>query len=188
MPSRIARGIRSLLSASATPRTRIGVSRLLNPYECEMGTTPKFTSLGVIPIVSQMFSQSASNCSLRKRMARGAAVVPEVSLRREGCLSAQGGAVVAAEAPGPVGAAVRPRRQERSTRTLLPPRTAAAPTVSKVTGCLDCAPEDAVIDATAATRHVAKIALRCSSAIVCSRGNTTRRFRKQATNNDGQSG
>src|SRR6266567_831357 len=32
--------------------------------------TPKFESRWLMPIVSQMFSQSASNCSLRKRTAR----------------------------------------------------------------------------------------------------------------------
>ena len=46
--------------------------------------TPKFKSRWLMPIVSQMFSQSASNCSLRKRTARGAAVVPEVSFNSEG--------------------------------------------------------------------------------------------------------
>src|SRR5438128_5387998 len=37
-----------------------------------------------MPIVSQMFSQSGSNCSLRKRIARGAVVVPDVSFSSEG--------------------------------------------------------------------------------------------------------
>ena len=58
--------------------------RLLKPYECEAGMTPKFRSVSVMPIVPQICSQSASNCALRKRMARGAAVVPEVSLSRTG--------------------------------------------------------------------------------------------------------
>ena len=46
--------------------------------------TPKLRSESEIPIVAQIWLQSASSCSPRKRTARGAAVVPEVSLRRDG--------------------------------------------------------------------------------------------------------
>src|SRR5947209_17623113 len=77
---------------SGTPRAINGVRRLLNPYECETGMTPKFRSVPEIPLVSQIWSQSASNCSLRKQIARGAAVVPEVSFRSDGGLLPQSGA------------------------------------------------------------------------------------------------
>ncbi len=51
--------------------------------------TAKFRSPSVIPIVSQICSASASSCALRKRIARGAAVVPEVSLSNTGTHSPQ---------------------------------------------------------------------------------------------------
>ena len=58
--------------------------RLLNPYEWEKGMTPKFMSFGRMPIVSQIFRQSASSCDSRNRTALGAPVVPEVIFRRSG--------------------------------------------------------------------------------------------------------
>jgi len=115
----IARGIRSLLSASETPRTMSGVSKLLKPYECEIGMTPKFKSRGLMPIVSQMFSQSASNCSLRKRTARGAAVVPDVSFNSEGRSLPQSFALISVVAAAVAGGRIW---------TSLPPATAAATT------------------------------------------------------------
>ncbi len=76
--------------------------------------TPKLRSTSVIPIVSQIWSQSARSCSLLNRIVRGAAVVPEVNLRSNGALSSQ--CIVAAAV--------------LSGRTLisLPPETAAATT------------------------------------------------------------
>ena len=58
--------------------------RLLNPYEWENGMTPKFTSSGRMPIVSQIFRQSARSCDSRNLTALGAPVVPEVIFRRSG--------------------------------------------------------------------------------------------------------
>src|SRR5689334_18255117 len=49
-----------------------------------MGITPKFRSRSDMAIVSQIFSQSAKSCSLRKRTARGTAVVPEVNFNKAG--------------------------------------------------------------------------------------------------------
>ena len=46
--------------------------------------TAKLRSCPVIPMVSQIWVQSARSCSLRKRIARGAAVVPEVSFKSDG--------------------------------------------------------------------------------------------------------
>ena len=43
--------MRSWLSTSGTPRAISGVIKLLKPYECETGMTPKFRSRSVIPIV-----------------------------------------------------------------------------------------------------------------------------------------
>src|SRR5262249_5284475 len=79
-----ARGNRSQLKTIGTPRTINGVSKLLNPYECEIGITPKLRSVSVIPIVSQICSQSANSCSLRNRTRRGVPVVPDVSLNSTG--------------------------------------------------------------------------------------------------------
>src|SRR5213080_1456615 len=85
----MARGVRSQLTTIGTPRAIKGKSRLLNPYECEIGITPKFRSTSEISIVSQICLQSASSCSLRKRTSRGVAVVPEVNLKSVGGLSPQ---------------------------------------------------------------------------------------------------
>jgi hypothetical protein len=58
--------------------------RLLNPYEWENGMTPRLMSFGPIPIVLQMFRQSARSCDSRNRTALGAPVVPEVIFKRSG--------------------------------------------------------------------------------------------------------
>ena len=82
--SSTARGVRSRLKTIGTPRAINGVSKLLKPYECEIGITPKLRSTSAMPIVSQIWSQSAKRFSLRKRIIRGAEVVPEVSLKSVG--------------------------------------------------------------------------------------------------------
>jgi len=58
--------------------------RLLNPYEWENGITPRLMSFGLIPIVLQIFWQSARSCDSRNRTALGAPVVPEVIFKRSG--------------------------------------------------------------------------------------------------------
>ena len=97
----IARGMRSRLRTIGTPRTSKGVNAVAETVGMRKRNDDKFRSPSVIPIVSQIWLQSASSCSLRKRIARGAAVVPEVSLSNRGGFVPQsiGGRPASASAP-----------------------------------------------------------------------------------------
>src|SRR5262249_14507351 len=55
----------------------------------EIGITPKLRSASEIPIVAQIWLQSARSCSPRNRITCGVAVVPEVSFNSIGGLSAE---------------------------------------------------------------------------------------------------
>src|SRR5438132_12118367 len=92
--------------------------------------TPKLRSTSEIPIVSQIWSESARSCLLLKRIARGAAVVPDVNLRSDGRLFFQ--LVVAAEVPVRLGLRIGRISVE------LPPETAAAITLQILNALSRC--------------------------------------------------